>query len=92
MVPIQLPKEARRVPSNRECVQKPDAREERVVTGRQNRSEDHGVHDAPGGLCARHFEDEREGRRFNRAVVERGIVVGNVEADDQGGEDAIVHQ
>jgi hypothetical protein len=85
MVPIQLRKEARRVPSYRECVQKPDAREERVVTGRQNRSQDHSVHDTPGGFCARQFEDEREGRRFDCAVVERGIVVGNVEADDQGG-------
>lgn len=58
-----------------------------MVAGRQDTGQDDGVDDTAGGLGSGHLENEGKGRSACVLRVEAGVVVGDVEADEENRED-----
>lgn len=84
---VQLSKHSWCVMLHGKCVQQSCSCKEGVISGREHTRENDGVDDASCRLCARHLEDDGEGGCVGLLGVEVRVRVGDVEADEEDGED-----
>lgn len=75
------------MPVDREGVEETRAGEERVVARAEDRGHDHGVNKRACDLGADHLEHEGEGRGGGFLGGEAGGGVGDVQADEEDGDD-----
>lgn len=87
LVSVKLAKELGCVALHGQRVEQSRSGEQSVVTGRQDTGQDDGIDDAAGSLGAGHLENNGKGRGARGLGVETGVVVGDVEADEEHGED-----
>lgn len=71
----------------RQCIQQSRPGKQGVVARGEHAGENNGVDDAAGSLGACHLEDDGEGGSARVLFVEVRVVVGDVEADEEDGED-----
>lgn len=87
LIPVELAKEFGRVALHGQRVEQPCSGEQRVVAGRQDASENDGIDDTARSLGPGHLEDNGEGRGACCLGVEVGVVVGDIEANEEDRED-----
>jgi hypothetical protein len=87
LLSVELAKDLGCVALHGQSVQQSCSSKQSVVTGRQNTSQDDGVDNTAGSLGAGHLENKGKGRSAGVLGVEAGVVVGDVEADEENRED-----
>lgn len=70
-----------------QSVQQSRSGEQRVVSGRQDTGQNDGVDDTACSFGSSHLEDNGKGRGTCFLGVEVGVVVGDIEANEEDGED-----